>query len=210
MAMTTGIYMTQKKRKDIELAVKLRAEGKITSPGKPFELLNQAEVEALIGKGVFRFEKFEPAKSGGIRIFKSKIVNETKGKATNNSYEKSKLIIQNYSDNGKKMMLTQSPIIQRASQRIILAIAPTLMKQGMVLWLRDITQAYTQSEAPLQRIILADIPEQLQHMYPEGTIMVVVKPLYGIAEAGAHWWSSTSNTTVKRWEWAHLPTTRAC
>jgi hypothetical protein len=25
-------------------------------------------------------------------------------------------------------------------------------------------------------------------MYPEGTIMAVMKPLYGIAEAGAHWW----------------------
>jgi hypothetical protein len=58
----------------------------------------------------------------------------------------------------------------------------------VTLWLRNITQAYTQSKALLQRTILADLPEQLQHIYPEGTIIMVVKPLYGIAEASAHWW----------------------
>jgi hypothetical protein len=42
----------------------------------------------------------------------------------------------------------------------------------------------------LQRTILADLPKQIRHLYPQGSIMVVVKPLYGIAEAGAHWWST--------------------
>jgi hypothetical protein len=93
MVITTGIYIIQKEQKNTELAVKLRAESKITSSGKSFELLNQAEVKALIGRGVFRFKKFEPAKYDRIRIFKSRIVNEIKGKATNNSSEKSELII---------------------------------------------------------------------------------------------------------------------
>jgi hypothetical protein len=68
-------------------------------------------------------------------------------------------------------------------------MAPTLLKQGMHLWLRNIIQAYTQSESLLQRIILAHLPEQIRHFYPKGSIMVIVKPLYGIAEAGAYWWS---------------------
>jgi hypothetical protein len=84
------------------------------------------------------------------------------------------------------MVLTQSPIIQRASQRIIMALAPALMAQGIHVWLRNITQAYTQSETLLQRTVLAHPPEQLHHQYPQGTIMMVIKPLYGIAEAGAH------------------------
>jgi hypothetical protein len=29
---------------------------------------------------------------------------------------------------------------------------------------------------------------QLRDAYPKGTIIVVVKPLYSIAEAGAYWW----------------------
>jgi hypothetical protein len=66
IAMITGIYIIQKKRKNTELAVKLRAEGKITLLGKSFELSNQAEIKALISRGLFRFEKFEPAKYDGI------------------------------------------------------------------------------------------------------------------------------------------------
>jgi hypothetical protein len=77
-------------------------------------------------------------------------------------YEKSRLIIQGYSNEGKITILTQNPIIQRSSQRVILAIAAALRKAGMQLWLRDITQAYTQSERPLQRTILAELPEQLR------------------------------------------------
>jgi hypothetical protein len=76
-----------------------------------------------------------------------------------------------------------TPTIQRSSQRTFLAIAPALMQRAMSLWLQDVAQAYTQSEADLQRTILAKLLGHLKDAYPEGTIMVVVKPLYGIAEA---------------------------
>jgi hypothetical protein len=59
----------------------------------------------------------------------------------------------------------------------------------MQLWLRDITQAYTQSERPLQRTILAELPEQLRQPHPEGIIIVIIKLLYEIAKAGAYWWA---------------------
>ena len=126
-----------------------------------------------------------------MRIFKSRIVNEVKGKTTT-PYEKSRLVVQGYADDGKEIVLTQSPTIQRASQRLIIALTPSLRMVGMKLWLRDITQAYVQSDDHLQRTIIADLPAQLRGHYPEGTVMVVVKPLYGIAEAGAYWWSTYS------------------
>jgi hypothetical protein len=95
-------------------------------------------------------------------------------------------MIQGYNNDGKLLVLTQSLIIQRFSQKILLAIIPALLRKGMFLWLRDVTQAYTQSESPLQRTILAELPEQIRDLYPKGTIMVVVRSLYGIAEAGAY------------------------
>jgi hypothetical protein len=61
------------------------------------------------------------------------MINEIKGKGTNFPYEKSRMMIQGYSDDGKKMVLTQFPTIQRASQRVILAVALFLLKQGMHL-----------------------------------------------------------------------------
>lgn len=183
-------YITQREQDDLVLAQKLRAAGKISTPGRPFEMATKAEIDALITRGVFRFEVYDPHRHGHTRIFKSRIVNEVKGKTTDQPYEKSRLVIQGYADDGKKIVLTQSPTIQRSSQRVIIALAPTLLQTGMTLWLRDITQAYTQSDDPLQRTIIADLPVQLRDSYPAGTVMTVIKPLYGIAEAGAYWWST--------------------
>jgi hypothetical protein len=140
---TWELFVTQKELKDAELAIKLRREGKITAPGKPFEASRQAEIDGLIGRGVFRFEPYNPTKHGGIRIFKSRFVDEIKGKATDKPHEKSRLMIQGYGDNGKFIILTQNPTVQRFSQRVLLSIALALLQQGFLLWLRNVTQAYT-------------------------------------------------------------------
>jgi hypothetical protein len=63
---------------------------------------------------------------------------------------------------------------------------PSIIKLGMIAWIRDIIQAYVQSETDLNREILAYLPIQIWHKYPEGTVMQVIKPLYRIAEAGTH------------------------
>ncbi len=39
------------------------------------------------------------------------MVNKIKGKATDALFEKSKLVIQGYNDNGKEVIFTQSPMI---------------------------------------------------------------------------------------------------
>ncbi|EAQ91892.1 hypothetical protein CHGG_00127 [Chaetomium globosum CBS 148.51] len=170
----------------------LRADGKVTTPGEPFEESSKQEIESLITRGVFEFVKYDEDLHGDAEIFKSRIVNEIKGKTTDKPYEKSRLVVQGFGDAGKEAILTQSPTIQRASQRLILAIAPSLQRQGCLLWLRDITQAYVQSEKALQRKILAFLPQQIRHLYPEGTVMRVIKPLYGLAEAGTYWWTAFS------------------
>ena len=41
-------------------------------------------------------------------------------------------------------------------------------------------------------MILAQLPKEIQHLHPEGTIMTIIKPLYGIAETGTHWWATYS------------------
>lgn len=194
----TMTFMTAKEEADLNLAKQLRLEGRITTPGAPFEASGKHEIESLIARGVFQIEQYDPTKFRGIRIFKSRMVNEIKGKATNAPFEKSRLVIQGYNDDGKEVILTQSPTIQRASQRIIMALAPSLIKDGMAMHLRDITQAYTQSETQLNRLILAQLPEQIRNEHPEDTVMRILKPLYGIAEAGTHWWATYSKHHKER------------
>jgi len=182
-------YLTRKEEDDYALAVKLRNDGVINTPGAPFEASDQKEIDDLVGRGVFSFELFNPTVHDGHRIFKSRMVREVKGK-TMVPYEKSRLVIQGYNDDGKHEILTQSPTIQRASQRLILALAPALLAEGMSMELRDITQAYPQAQTELFRTILAHLPVELITKYPEDTIIRVIKPLYGIAEAGVHWFAT--------------------
>ena len=61
-----------------------------------------------------------------------------------------------------------------------------LPNQNISLQLYNITMAYTQSHTKLNRIVLAELPKEIKHKYPTGIIMVVVKPLYSIAEAGTY------------------------
>jgi hypothetical protein len=125
-----------------------------------------------------------------VRIFNFRLVNKVKEKATNSLFKKSRLVVQAYNNKGKELILTQSPTIQRASQRVIIAIALSLARLGIKLYLRDITQAYIQSTTMLNRLILANLPNKMCHQYPPGTIMIVRKPLYRIPEAGTHWWAT--------------------
>ncbi|KYK57237.1 hypothetical protein DCS_04244 [Drechmeria coniospora] len=186
-------FLSQKEHKDRELSLQLRAQGKITTAGEPFELSDATEIDSLIGRGIIIPIQFDPTVHK-TRIFGLRLVREIKDKATDVPFEKSRLVVQGHSDHDKRFILTQSPTILRCSQRLILAIAPMLQQHyGFHLALRDITQAYTQSATPLYREILARPPREIKNRYPEGTIFRVMRPLYGIPEAGAHWFLTYQN-----------------
>lgn len=101
------------------------------------------------------------------------------------------MVIQGYNDSEKDQVLCQLPTIQRISQRILLFLA-AMSPEALKLFLRDINQAYTQSKTVLNRGIYFRPPLELLVMLglPQGTIFVVIKPLYGIPEAGNHWFKT--------------------
>ena len=91
--------------------MKLRKEGKILTLRALFELSDQAEIEALIGNGVFKFEPYDTVKHGNSKMFKARLVHEVKGKGTDKPYEKSRLVVMGYNNIEKRQVLTQSPAI---------------------------------------------------------------------------------------------------
>jgi hypothetical protein len=110
-------------------------------------------------------------------------------------FEKTRMVVQGYQDAGKKEILMQSPTIQRSSQRILVALAPILIgnqrrtktnkrrtqsnkEKEIKVIIRDISQAYTQSQSNLQRKILCYLPKEIVHQYPSGTLIEVIKPLW--------------------------------
>ena len=95
-------FIASREQANLELVFKLKKQNKITIPGLLFKESNKQEVDSLIGQDVFKFELFKKEIYGNTRIFKSKIVNKIKGKATNILYEKSRLVIQDYNNEDKK------------------------------------------------------------------------------------------------------------
>jgi hypothetical protein len=185
-------FLTQKESNDLELSLKLRAEGIITTPGTPFEESDRTEMEALIANGIFEIQRLDPHKHSG-RIFNLRLVREVKGKTTQ-PYEKSRLVFAGHSDTGKELILTQSPTIQRMSQRLLLALGASLQAAyGMKFELRDITQAYIQSKDKLTCDLYARPPKELRNKFPPDTVFKIVRPLYGAAESGLYWYKTYHN-----------------
>ncbi|OHW89526.1 reverse transcriptase-like protein [Colletotrichum incanum] len=185
-------YLSQKEKDHQDLAIKLRLDNVITTPGAPYEESDGIEIDALISQGVFSFIRYNPQEHDHIRIYRTRMVREIKNISTK-PYEKSRLVIQGYGDWEKEDLLTQAPTIQRMSQRMLLALGPTLVRdfkcQGE---LRDITQAYTQSDDRLTRTIIARLPKELENKYPKDTLLYITKPLYGLAESGLYWYKTYS------------------
>lgn len=150
-----------------------------------FASSRQKELSGLLGNGVFDIVKIVDIPPG-IRIFNSRFVDEVKNAGTSDAFEKSRLVVQAYKDGEKDTVLTQSPTIQRVSQRLVLALVAML--PDMKLYLRDITQAYTQSKTCLNREFYIRPPAELQ--LDRGSVLKVVKPLYGVPEAGNHWYNT--------------------
>jgi len=168
---------------DIEAFVSGRFEWMTLDKKPDFTKSRQKELDDLLQKGVFQVVSEVPK---GARLFGSRFVDEIKNWGTDKAFEKSRLVIQAYNDIGKKEVLTQSPTIQRASQRLILCLATLI--DNTDLYLRDISQAYVQSTTSLNRDFYVKPPQELK--LQKGSILKVVKPLYGIPEAGNHWFKT--------------------
>ena len=157
----------------------------------PYTNSRQKEINGLLEKGCFEIVAREDIPSG-IRIFNSRFVDSIKNEGTEQAFEKSRLVVQAYNDQEKNLVLTQSPTIQRMSQRIILALTPMLQYYKKAeLYLRDISQAYVQSTTLLNREFFVRPPAELK--LQEGSVLNIVKPLYGVPEAGNHWFKTYHN-----------------
>ena len=86
-------FMIAKKKADFKLTKELQKEGHITTPGAPFQASNKQEINSLIARGVFKFKKYNLTKFNKVYIFKSRIVNKIKGKATDAPFKKLRLVI---------------------------------------------------------------------------------------------------------------------
>ena len=131
-------YISKKEQSNLKLSKQLRLKGKITTLSEPFKESMKVEINTLITSRVFEFVKYRLQLYRNTCIFSLRLVNKIKGKNTK-PYKKSQLVIQGFNNEEKRSILTESPTIQRASQRLITSIALSLLRDRINLYLCDIT-----------------------------------------------------------------------
>lgn len=156
-----------------------------------FSASRNIEFNGLIERGVFTL--VPESMANGLRIYGSRFVDQVKNEGKPSAYNKSRLVVQAYGDHNHGL-LTHAPTVQRVSQRLLLIICA--MDNNLTLFTRDISQAYVQSETRTQRPIFVRPPSQLN--IPRGTVLRVERPLYGIPEAGLHWFRTYHNHHKKK------------
>ena len=140
------------------------------------------EIQGLMDNGVFHIVRRSTVPLGA-RIYGTKWVDTIKTQPNLPNRMKSRLVAQNYRDRNAANILTKSPTISRLGQRIALVTAALFPTHQA--YVRDISQAYIQSNTTLERnVYLKPPPEMELH---DNYVLLAKKPLYGIPESGLHW-----------------------
>ncbi len=150
-----------------------------------FAAFRQKEINDLIEKDVFQSVKIDDV-SFDVRIFNSRFVDEIKHLDTDKAFEKSRLVVQTFNDQNKNLVLTQSSIIQRVSQRLIVCLI--VVFSNMNLYLRNITQTYVQSITSLNRdFFVRSSVELIKHLdIASNSTLKMIKSLYDVLEVDNH------------------------
>jgi hypothetical protein len=148
----------------------------------------QQEIAELLEKNVFLSVNKADVLSD-VRIFSFRFVNEIKHSSIDKAFEKFRLVVQTFKNQNKTFVLTQSSIIQRVSQRLIICLAVTLQ---IKLYLRNIIQIYVQSRFNLNRDFYVQSSSKLIKLMKifNDCILKVIKSLYDVSKADNHWFKT--------------------
>ncbi len=151
-----------------------------------FVAFRQKEINDLIEKDVFQSISKNDV-STDVRIFNFRFVDEIKHLDIDKAFEKSRLVVQTFNDQNKNLILTQSSIIQRVNQRLIVCFI--VIFSEMNLYLRDIIQTYVQSITSLNRdFFVRSLIELIKHLdIDSDSIFKIIKSLYNVFKTNNHW-----------------------
>ena len=160
----------------------------VISPRDPrnaqFGEMKRREIEGLLKRGTFKLVMKEelPEKPN---IVPSRFVLAIKS-VDGDEVLKARYVLGGHMDREKRSVVHNATNLKQSSIRMPVALATIL---GFNLWSTDINQAYLQSVEKLQRKIFV-LPDVLQ--LDNEQFLQVVKPLYGLSDAGDYWGETLS------------------
>jgi hypothetical protein len=148
-----------------------------------FKEAREKELRGLLGRGMFRVVKRAEVPHG-IMIYGTRWVDTQKADGS----KKSRLVAQNFRDHAASSVTTRSPTVSRLAQRVAVMSAAI---SRLPVFVRDVSQAYTQSESFLERSVYVRAPREMN--LAEDEVLLLLRTLYGIPESGLHWFITFHN-----------------
>ena len=141
----------------------------------------EKEIKGLEEKGVWRVVNRSDIPRDA-NILGGRFVLSIKNKGSHYEMYKARFVALGHKDREKHLLVHDSTNLRQRSIRIITCIAAIF---GFAIWTQDVSQAYLQSSQNLQREIYIRPPKQFKLSKEE--LLRLIKPLYGITEAGDYW-----------------------
>jgi Reverse transcriptase (RNA-dependent DNA polymerase) len=162
----------------------------IISPGDPrgnspeFLQAKLDELQGLKNNGTWE-EVWETDLPADANKMRGRFVLTIKHKGTNEEVLKARFVAQGFCDSEKSTLVHTAVLARQASTRVVVSLARAF---GWDIHSHDVTQAYLQADN-MHRAVYIKPPAELNL---KGKFLFLVKPLYGLTDAGDLWYHTLS------------------
>eukprot|EP00171_Calliarthron_tuberculosum_P023668 IDg23668t1 len=151
---------------------------------------SREEMKGLLERGTYEVVSESDIPNRSV-VLRSKVIHSIKTDALGNERCKTRLVILGHTDPDKNRVVNEAPTILRHSVRLILAVH---MSTNLLMWSRDVTLAFIQSEDKLDRKLYVKLPKKPPLLplvnKPNNGLLQVLKPQYGLSESPSYWWQT--------------------
>eukprot|EP00170_Pyropia_yezoensis_P002385 contig_10001_g2389 len=152
---------------------------------EPFRASTQEEVDGLMGPGAMKVVKKRSLPEGA-NIVGGRLVHTQKHVGSPEERPKSRCIAQGHKDREKRFVVHNLSTLRQRSTRMVMS---TSAVRGFRIFAHDVNQSYVQSVEKMTRDVYLQ-PRAADREYygiGEDEVLQLVRPLYGICDAGVYW-----------------------
>lgn len=167
------------------LITEVLTEGDVRIQSEPFRASTQREVDGLLGRGTMKVIKKRSLPKGA-NIVGGRFVHTLKHVGSPKEQPKSRYVAQGYKDRDKRFVVHNLSTLRQRSTKMVVS---TSAVRGYRLFAHDVNQSYLQSMENMTRDVYLQ-PRAADREYfgiGEDEVLQLVRPLYGICDAGDYW-----------------------
>eukprot|EP00170_Pyropia_yezoensis_P001479 contig_6504_g1483 len=160
-------------------------ESDVRIQSEPFRASTQWEVDGLLGRGAMKVVKKRSLPKGA-NVVGGRFVHTLKHAGSPEERPKSRYVAQGHKDRDKRFVVHNLSTLRQRSTKMVVSTSAVC---GFRLFAHDVNQSYLQSMEKMTRdVYLQPRAEDREYFgIGEDEVLQLVRPLYGICDAGDYW-----------------------